>query len=106
MLQRPWVSRELEKRRGGLEPALVHSSTQTGALALAALKACKGEPVYCVLEIRTGHSALENRACLWALPFSLEVHASPSAKHRCPVLSLGHRQSGLRLNRGQANTEY
>lgn len=102
MLQRPWVSRELEERREGLEPALVHSSIQTAVLALAALKACKGDPVCCVLEIRTGHSALENRVWLWALPFSLEVHASPFAKHHHPVPSLGHRQSGLRLNRGQA----
>lgn len=102
MLQRPWVSRKLEKRRGALEPALVPGSTQTAALALAALKACKGDLVYCILEIRAGRLALENRACLWALPFSLEVHASLFAKHHHHVLSLGHRQSGLGLNRGQA----
>lgn len=89
-------------RRGGLEPALIPSSTQTAALALTALKACRGDPVYSILEIGTGHSALESKACLWTLPFSLEVHASPFAKHHHLVPSLGHRQSGLGLNRGQA----
>lgn len=103
------LSREVEKKREGPVPTLVPSSTRTAALAMAALKTCsRGDPTVSsscccnqlfTLETRTRHSALENRACLWALPFSLEVHPLPSTH---PARSLGRRQGGLGLDRGQA----